>query len=197
MVRFTNPDRCTPETGVSRHQGKVMEYYPRRRGRPAAHRAARPPDHLQRFPDGIEGGEICRSGFPKHPRLSAHRRVTFPSGRTADALSHRPSAIAWAAQMGTVTFHPWQVRCPDTDHPDELRVDLDLQPEQDSPRLAPSPSTSSSRCWTELGLVWLPKTSGGRGVHVFLRIRLDWDFVAVRRAESRWPVRSSGARRNW
>ena len=55
--------------------------------------------------------------------------MTFPSGRTADALKiTHPSAIAWAAQMGTVTLHPWQVRCPDTEHPDELRIDLDPQP---------------------------------------------------------------------
>ena len=55
--------------------------------------------------------------------------MTFPSGRTADALKvTHPSAIVWAAQMGTITLHPWQVRCPDTEHPDELRIDLDPQP---------------------------------------------------------------------
>ena len=88
------------------------------------------PTHLQRFPDGIEGEEIYQKRVPqKHPDYLETCVVTFPSGRTADALKvTHPSAIAWAAQMGTITLHPWQVRCPDTEHPDELRIDLDPQP---------------------------------------------------------------------
>ena len=88
------------------------------------------PTHLQRFPDGIEGEEIYQKRVPqKHPDYLETCVVTFPSGRTADALKvTHPSAIVWAAQMGTVTLHPWQVRCPDTEHPDELRIDLDPQP---------------------------------------------------------------------
>ena len=88
------------------------------------------PIHLQRFPDGIEGEEIYQKRVPqKHPDYLETCLVTFPSGRTADALKvTHPSAIVWAAQMGTVTLHPWQVRCPDTEHPDELRIDLDPQP---------------------------------------------------------------------
>ncbi len=146
------------------------------------------PTHLQRFPDGIEGEEIYQKRVPeKHPDYLETCRVTFPPrGRTADALKvTHPSAIVWAAQMGTITLHPWQVRCPDTDHPDELRVDLD----------PPQPGTGFAEARTiavdylkpvldELGgLVGYPKTSGGRGgVHVFVRIRPDWDFIAVRRA---------------
>ena len=88
------------------------------------------PTHLQRFPDGIDGEEIYQKRVPqKHPDYLETCVVTFPSGRTADALKvTHPSAIVWAAQMGTVTLHPWQVRCPDTEHPDELRIDLDPQP---------------------------------------------------------------------
>ena len=88
------------------------------------------PTHLQRFPDGIDGEEIYQKRVPqKHPDYLETCTVTFPSGRTADALKvTHPSAIVWAAQMGTVTLHPWPVRCPDTEHPDELRIDLDPQP---------------------------------------------------------------------
>ena len=91
------------------------------------------PTHLQRFPDGIDGEEIYQKRVPqKHPDYLETCEVTFPSGRTADALKvTHPSAIVWAAQMGTVTLHPWQVRCPDTEHPDELRIDLDPQPGTD------------------------------------------------------------------
>jgi DNA primase len=93
-----------------------------------------------------------------------------------------PSAIVWAAQMGTITLHPWQVRCPDTEHPDELRVDLDPQPGTGFEEASAIAVDVLKPLLDELGLVGYPKTSGGRGVHVFLRIKTDWDFIAVRRA---------------
>ena len=84
--------------------------------------------------------------------------------------------------MGTITLHPWQVRCPDTEHPDELRVDLDPQPGTGFKEARAIAVDVLKPVLDELGLVGYPKTSGGRGVHVFLRIKTDWDFIAVRRA---------------
>ena len=142
------------------------------------------PTHLQRFPDGIDGEEIYQKRVPqKHPDYLETCLVSFPSGRTADALKvTHPSAIVWAAQMGTITLHPWQVRCPDTEHPDELRVDLDPQPGTGFKEASAIAVDVLKPILDELGLVGYPKTSGGRGVHVFLRIKTDWDFIAVRRA---------------
>jgi DNA primase len=93
-----------------------------------------------------------------------------------------PAAIVWAAQMGTITLHPWQVRCPDAEHPDELRVDLDPQPGTGFDEARSVAVDVLRPLLDELGLVGYPKTSGGRGVHVFLRIATDWDFIQVRRA---------------
>lgn len=72
------------------------------------------PTHLQRFPDGVDGEQIYQKRIPRHrPDYLQTCRVTFPSGRMADALKvTHPAAIVWAAQMGTITLHPWQVRCP-------------------------------------------------------------------------------------
>nr|MDT0522635.1 ATP-dependent DNA ligase [Streptomyces sp. DSM 41633] len=129
-VRFTNPDKVYyPKLGAAGTKGKLMEYYLSVADRMVALLKDRP-THLQRFPDGIEGEEIYQKRVPqKHPDYLETCVVTFPSGRTADALKvTHPAAIAWAAQMGTITLHPWQVRCPDTEHPDELRIDLDPQP---------------------------------------------------------------------
>jgi DNA primase len=84
--------------------------------------------------------------------------------------------------MGTITLHPWQVRCPDTDHPDELRVDLDPQPGVGFAQTRAVAVDVLRPLLAELGLLGYPKTSGGRGIHVFLRIATDWDFVEVRRA---------------
>ncbi len=130
-VRVTNPDKVYfPELGSNGTKGRLIEYYRAVAGGPMLVALRDRPTHLQRFPDGIDGEEIYQKRVPQHhPDYLQTCRVTFPSGRTADALKvTHPAAIVWAAQMGTVTLHPWQVRCPDTEHPDELRIDLDPQP---------------------------------------------------------------------
>ncbi|CAN3131327.1 non-homologous end-joining DNA ligase [Mycobacterium sp. smrl_JER01] len=183
-VRLTSPDKpYFPELGKDGTKGKLVEYYLSVADRMVALLRDRPV-HLQRFPDGIDGEEIYQKRVPqKHPDYLETCTVTFPSGRTADALKiTHPSAIAWAAQMGAVTLHPWQVRCPDTEHPDELRVDLDPQPGTGFAEARSIAVDVLKPLLDELDLVGYPKTSGGRGVHVFLRIATDWDFIAVRRA---------------
>ena len=143
------------------------------------------PTHLQRFPDGIDGEEIYQKRVPaKHPDYLETCQVTFPSGRTADALKvTHPSAIAWAAQMGTVTLHPWQVRCPDTEHPDELRIDLDPQPGTGLHATpARSPSTCSSRCSTNSASWAIRRRRAVAACTCSSGSAPDWDFVAVRRA---------------
>ncbi len=187
-VRVTNPDKVYfPKLGANGTKRRLIEYY-----RAVAVEAGSPmlaplrdrPTHLQRFPDGIDGEEIYQKRVPQHhPDYLETCRVTFPSGRTADALKvTHPAAIVWAAQMGTITLHPWQVRCPDTDHPDELRIDLDPQPGTGFAEARAIAVDVLQPLLDELGLVGYPKTSGGRGIHVFLRIATDWDFIQVRRA---------------
>jgi len=183
-VRLTSPDKVYfPKLGAGGTKRVLFDYYHAVSGPMVALLRDRP-THLQRFPDGIDGEEIYQKRVPaKHPDYLKTCEVTFPSGRTADALKvTHPSAIAWAAQMGAVTFHPWQVRCPDAEHPDELRVDLDPQPGTDFDDAAEIAVEVLKPVLDELGIVGYPKTSGGRGVHVFIRIKPDWDFIAVRRA---------------
>jgi len=142
------------------------------------------PTHLQRFPDGIDGEEIYQNASPRSiPTI--WRRVScrfHPAAPLMRLKVTHPSAVVWAAQMGTITLHPWQVRCPDTEHPDELRVDLDPQPGTGFREASAIAVDVLKPILDELGLVGYAKTSGGRGVHVFLRIKTDWDFIAVRRA---------------
>ena len=108
--------------------------------------------------------------------------VTFPSGRTADEVCPTEVAVAaWAAQMGTLTFHPWPVRRDRPDHPDELRIDLDPHGStgfRDAVRVA----GAARELLEELGLRGFPKTSGNRGVHVYVRLEPRWEFVDVRHA---------------
>jgi DNA ligase D len=184
-VRITNPDNAFyPKLGSNGTKRKLIEYYLAVAGGPMLASLRDRPTHLQRFPDGIDGEEIYQKRVPQHhPDYLKTCRVTFPSGRTADALKvTHPSAIIWAAQMGAITLHPWQVRCPDTEHPDELRIDLDPQPGTGFEQARGVAVDVLKPLLDELGLVGYAKTSGGRGVHVFLRIETRWDFVEVRRA---------------
>ena len=185
MVRITNPDKpFYPALGADGTKGRLIDYYRAVAGGPMLTALRDRPTHLQRFPDGIDGEEIYQKRIPqKHPDYLQTCTVTFTSGRTADALKiTHPAAIVWAAQMGTVTLHPWPVRCPDTEHPDELRIDLDPQPGTGFPEARRVAVEVLKPTLDELGLVGYPKTSGGRGIHVYLRIATDWDFIAVRRA---------------
>src|ERR1700744_679156 len=184
-VRLTNPDKVYfPKRGAKGTKRELVEYYLAVARGPMLTALRDRPTHLQRFPDGIGGEEIYQKRVPQnHPDYLETCRVTFPSGRTADALKvTHPAAIVWAAQMGTVTLHPWQVRCPDTEHPDELRIDLYPQPGVGFGQARSVAVEVLRPLLDELGLVGYPKTSGGRGIHVFLRIATDWDFIEVRRA---------------
>ncbi len=184
-VRLTNPAKVYfPALGSNGTKRRLVEYYLAVAGGPMLAALRDRPTHLQRFPDGIDGEEIYQKRIPQHhPDYLQTCRVTFPSGRTADALKvTHPAAIVWAAQMGTITLHPWQVRCPDTEHPDELRIDLDPQPGTGFAEARAVAVNVLRPLLDEIGLVGYPKTSGGRGIHVFLRIATDWDFIAVRRA---------------
>ena len=88
------------------------------------------PTTLRRFPEGLGGEAFFAKRVPKGaPDWVQTVQITFPSGRTADEICPTEVAVlAWAANLGTIEFHPWPVRRSDVDHPDELRIDLDPQP---------------------------------------------------------------------
>lgn len=146
------------------------------------------PTTLQRFPDGvILDGERRDSFYNKHLPKSApdfvdRVRVTFPSGRTADQVCPTNAAtLIWAANLGTVTFHPWPVTRADVDRPDELRIDLDPQEGRGFAEAVDAAVVLADmlRAW---GAEPFVKTSGGRGLHVFVAIEPRWEFLDVRHA---------------
>jgi len=141
------------------------------------------PTQLRRFPGGVEGAAIYQKRVPEQrPDWIETARVRFPSGRHADELCVTEVAqVAWAANLGTVDFHPWPSRRRDTEHPDELRIDIDPQPGTDfgdGKRVA----AVVREALAEIGYTGWPKTSGNRGIHVACRIEPLWEFPVVRRA---------------
>ena len=155
----------------------------------------RRPTTLERWTKGVRDGMVVSTreqgggdafyqkrvprGAPDYLRTA---RIQFPSGRHADEICPTEVAVVgWAAQMGTITFHPWPVREDDVDHPDELRLDLDPQPGTDFAD-AVRVAAEARALLGELGYRGFPKTSGGRGVHVYVRIEPRWSFTDVRHA---------------
>jgi DNA ligase D len=188
-VRLSNPDKVYfpalgTAGGTKRH---LVEYYraiATTDGGPIVTALRDRPTYLQRFPDGIDGEEVYQKRLPtRTPEHVRSCRVTFPSGRHADALKvTNPADVVWAANLGTVTFHPWHTRCTDIDRPDELRIDLDPQPGTGFPEARAVALDAVRPLLEELGYVGYPKTSGGRGLHMYVRIEPRWTFTEVRRA---------------
>ena len=196
-LRVSSPDRVIfPSTEHSGELTKldIVEYYLAVEDgimRALRHR----PTTLERWPKGVHPGIVLSTrekgggdafyqkriprGAPEYVETA---RIEFPSGRHADEICPTEVAVVgWCAQMGTITFHPWPVRREDVDHPDELRIDLDPQPGTDFPD-AVRVAGEARRLLDELGFVGFPKTSGGRGVHIYVRIEPRWTFTDVRHA---------------
>ncbi|MHB8340726.1 MAG: non-homologous end-joining DNA ligase, partial [Mycobacteriales bacterium] len=141
------------------------------------------PTVLQRHPDGAGTPAIYQKRVPdSRPPWLQTVLVRFPSGREAAELCVTElAALAWAVNLGTVTFHPWPSRRSDVEHPDELRIDLDPQPPTSWPD-AVAVALSLRELLAEVGLTGWPKTSGNKGVHVLVRLGPGYSFLACRRA---------------
>ncbi|MCW2841213.1 MAG: ATP-dependent ligase [Aeromicrobium sp.] len=196
-VRVSSPTRVIYEaTDFSAEVTKVMvaQYYVAvsdglmraLRDRPVA---------LERWPKGVREGMVMSTRADSHgdafyqkrmmrgaPPYVESTRVLFPSGRIADEMVVTEVAVAaWAAHMGAITFHPWPTRRADNDRPDELRIDLDpfgSATFADAVRIA----DVTRELFAQLGIRAFVKTSGKRGVHVYVRIQPRWTFTDVRHA---------------
>jgi DNA ligase D len=181
-VRLTSPDKvCFAQKGYTKRD--VFEYY-LAVGDGILRALHNRPTTLQRFPDGIDGEMFFQKRIPTRgvPSWVHTAKVSFPSGRTADELCPADLAhVAWAAQMGTIVFHPWPVRDGAVDNPDELRIDLDPQPGTTFDDVIRTAGVARE-VLNDLGWTGFPKTSGGRGAHIYIRIAPNWSFVEVRRA---------------
>jgi DNA ligase D-like protein (predicted polymerase) len=141
------------------------------------------PTVMKRWVDGIQGKPFFQKRVPENaPGWLQTATVTFPSGRHARELVPNDAAhLVWAVNLGVIDWNPWPVRRPDLDHPDELRVDLDPGPGVSFEDVR-EVTLGVREVLEEHGLRGFPKTSGSRGMHVYVRIEPEQSFEEVRRA---------------
>jgi DNA ligase D len=180
-VRISNPDRVYfSERGETKLD--LAGYYIAV-GDGIVRALAERPCMLHRFPRGVDGAKVHQKRLPSGaPEWVETVRVDFPSGRHAYELCvTNLASVIWAVQMSTVEFHPWNSRRDAVEQPDEWRIDLDpgRRCGFETVRRA---AVVVHEVLDELGAVGWPKTSGGNGLHVYVRIQPRWGFADVRRA---------------
>ena len=181
-VRVSNPDRIYfPARGETKLD--LVNYY-LSVGDGIVRALRERPCMLHRFPTGVAGEKVHQKRVPHGaPPWLNTVRVDFPRYKRhayelcVTELAH----VIWAVQMSTVEFHPWNSRAADTEKPDEWRIDLDPMPDCGFDRVR-RVAHVAHEVLDELGAVGWPKTSGGRGLHVYVRIEPRWGFRDVRRA---------------
>lgn len=181
VVRVSNPDRVYfPESGATKLD--LVEYY-LAVGPGIVNALYERPCMLHRFPKGLAGDKVHQKRVPAGaPDWVETVELHFPRwNRTADELCVTELAqVVWAVQMSTVEFHPWNSRRADTEKPDEWRIDLDPGPDCDYATVQ-RVAHVVHEVLDQLGVEGFPKTSGSKGLHVYVRIRPDHGFKDVRR----------------
>ena len=181
-VRISNPDRVYFEARGETKLDLARYYLSVGEGIVRALRER--PCMMHRFPEGVSGEKVHQKRLPHGaPPWLETVRVSFPRyNRHADELCVTELAsVIWAVQMSTVEFHPWNSRRSDTERPDEWRIDLDPMPDCDFDTVRRVAGVAHE-VLDELGAVGWPKTSGGSGLHIYVRIEPTWGFADVRRA---------------
>jgi len=180
-LRVSNPGKLYfPQAGLTKMD--LVNYYLECEEAVVRHLRERP-TVMKRWVDGVEGKPFFQKRVPETaPEWLQTATVTFPSGRHARELVPNDAAhLVWGVNLGVIDWNPWPVRRADLDHPDELRVDLDPGPGVPFSQVR-EVALGVREVLEEHALRGFPKTSGSRGVHVYVRIEAEESFEEVRRA---------------
>ncbi len=180
-VRVSNPGKLFfPDAGLTKID--LVNYYVRCEQAVVRHLRERP-TVLKRWVDGVAGEPFFQKRVPESaPEWLQTATVTFPSGRQARELVPNDAAhLVWGVNLGVIDWNPWPVRRDDLDHPDELRVDLDPGPEVPFSEVR-EVALGVREVLEEHELRGFPKTSGSRGIHIYVRVEPNEGFEEVRRA---------------
>jgi DNA ligase D len=180
-VRITSPDKLLfPERGETKLD--LVRYYAAIEA-PLMRAMSGRPVLMQRFPKGASGPSFFQKRVPDNaPEWLQTTIVETVNGTPSRALVAADVAhIAWAVNLACLGFHVWPFRADDPSHADELRLDLDPQPGTGFPD-AVAAAHELKALLDELGIAGFPKTTGSRGLHVYVRLQPRWDAYEVRSA---------------
>ena len=180
-LRVSNPGKLFfPERGLTKLD--LVNYYVECEQAVVRHLRERPTT-LKRWVDGVGGEFFFQKRVPETaPAWLETATVQFPSGRSARELVVNDAAhLVWGVNLGVIDWNPWPVRRADLDRPDELRVDLDPQPDVGFAEVR-AVAACAREVLSEHGLIGFPKSSGSRGIHINVRIEPRHGFAEVRRA---------------
>jgi DNA ligase D len=178
---ITNPGKVLfPEHGETK--GDLADHY-LRVAEPLMRTMGGRPVLLQRFPEGATGPSFFQKRVPKNiPDWLETTTVSTPNGTTSQALVAADlDHVLWAVNLGCLGFHVWPNLADDPGHADELRIDLDPTPGVDFTSIRQA-ARELERLLAELGITGYPKTTGNRGLHVYVRLQPRWDSYQVRAA---------------
>jgi DNA ligase D len=181
QVRVTSPDKVFfPQRGDTKLD--LVNFY-LAVGEPLMRAMGGRPVLLQRFPDGVKGNNFFQKRVPaSRPDWLRTTVVSTPNGTTSEALVIGDLAhVVWAVNLGCLGFHVWPSLAEDPEHVDELRIDLDPSPGIDFGHIREA-AFALKDLFDELGVVGYPKTTGNRGLHVYVGLHHEWDAIAVRAA---------------
>ncbi|MDQ6797548.1 MAG: ATP-dependent DNA ligase, partial [Actinomycetota bacterium] len=138
---------------------------------------------LQRFPNGAGKSSFFQKRVPDtRPDWLETAEVSTPNGTTSQALVVADLAhVLWAVNLACLGFHVWPTRAADPEHADELRIDLDPGPGVTFPMVREAAGEVRALLG-ELGVAAMPKTTGNRGIHVYVRLESRWTSYEVRSA---------------
>ncbi len=178
---ISNPDKVLfSESGETK--GDLAEHY-LRVGEPLMRTMGGRPVLLQRFPEGPGGPSFFQKRVPKNaPDWLQTTTVATPNGTTSQALVAADlDHVLWAVNLGCLGFHVWPYKAADPDFTDELRIDLDPTPGVEFAQIQLA-AHELEALFAEVGIVGYPKTTGNRGLHVYVRLQRRWDSYQVRSA---------------
>jgi DNA ligase D len=178
---ITNPDKVLfPDRGETK--GDLVSYY-LAVADPLLEAMTGRPVLLQRFPNGVGGSSFFQKRVPeKRPLWLQTTEVQTPNGTASNALVVEDMAhVLWAVNLACLGFHVWPMKAADPEHADELRIDLDPTPGVTF-EMVREAAAEVDGLMRELGCVGLPKTTGNRGIHVYVRLRPEWTSIEVRQA---------------
>jgi len=178
---ITSPDKVYfTERGETK--GDLADHYLRVAG-PLLRAMGGRPVLLERFPEGASGPSFFQKRVPKNaPGWLQTTIVATPNGTTSQALVAADiDHVLWAVNLGCLGFHVWPYLAGDPEHADELRLDLDPTPGVTFAHIRAA-AAELRVLLDEAGVTGYPKTTGNRGLHVYVRLQPRWDSYQVRSA---------------